>query len=47
MKAISLILLFLSLTLILGGCATNAEDKAFFENGWRHPGDNDSRLGEH
>ena len=45
MKAISLILLLLSLTIFLGGCATSAEDKAFYESGWRHPGENDARMG--
>jgi len=44
MKAISLLLLLLSLTFLLGGCASDPEDKAFFETGWRHPGDNETRM---
>lgn len=44
MKATSLMLLLLSLTLLLGGCATNAEDKAFFETGWLRPGGNEARM---
>ena len=44
MKAISLLLLLLSLAFLLGGCASNSEDRAFFETGWRHPGDNESRM---
>lgn len=43
MKALFLLLLLAS-TLLLGGCATDPEDKAFFETGWRHPGDNDTRM---
>lgn len=44
MKMLSLLLLAISLTLFLGGCATDADDKAFFETGWRHPGENDARV---
>jgi hypothetical protein len=49
MKALSLLLLLAALmsTLLLGGCASDPEDKAFFETGWRHPGDNDARMGYH
>lgn len=43
MKALFL-LLIIALTLTLGGCATDPEDKAFFEKGWRRPGDNDARM---
>ena len=45
MKILSLLLLLLSLSLFLGGCASNAEDQAFFETGWRHPGENEARMG--
>ena len=47
MKVLSLLLLCAALlsTLLLGGCASDAEDKAFYETGWRHPGDNDARMG--
>ena len=44
MKSISLLLLLLALCLLLGGCSTDYEDRAFFETGWRHPGENDARL---
>ena len=46
MKALSLLLLFATLTsmLLLGGCATDSDDKAFFETGWKHPADNDARA---
>jgi len=44
MKALSLLLLLLALTFVLSGCATDAEDKAFFETGWLHPGENDAHL---
>jgi len=30
--------------LLLGGCATDPGDKAFFEKGWWRPGDNDARM---
>ena len=43
MKALFLLLL-LALTLALTGCATDPEDKAFFETGWKHPGENDARM---
>lgn len=43
MKVLLLFVLFSS-TLLLCGCATNAEDKSFFETGWRHPGQNDERM---
>lgn len=43
MKTLSLLLL-LTVSLLLGGCANNAEDRAFFETGWRHPGENDTRM---
>jgi len=43
MKALFLLLL-VALTLALGGCAADPEDKTFFENGWRRPGDNDARM---
>jgi hypothetical protein len=39
-----LLLVLISSTLLLCGCATDPEDKAFFESGWRHPGDNDVRM---
>jgi len=45
MKTLALLLLLLTLTSLLGGCASDPEDKAFFETGWRHPGDNENRLG--
>ena len=45
MKTVALLLLVLSLSLLLGGCASNAEDQAFFETGWRHPGENEARMG--
>jgi len=45
MKTLALLLLLLTLTSLLGGCATDPDDKAFFETGWRHPGDNEKRLG--
>ena len=44
MKTISLILLLVSLSLLLGSCATDPEDKAFFETGWRPPGENETRM---
>jgi len=46
MKSISLLLLLLTLACLLGGCATDPQDKAFFETGWRHPGDNDKHLSQ-
>jgi len=48
MKTFSL-LLFAALTsaLLLGGCATDPDDKAFFETGWKHPADNDVRAGNY
>ena len=45
MKSFSLLLLLLALMFALGGCASDPEDKAFFEKGWLHPGDNDAHLG--
>ena len=45
MKTLVLLLLLLTLTSLLGGCASNPDDKAFFESGWRHPGDNEQRMG--
>jgi len=44
MKTFSLFLLLLTLSVFLAGCATDSEDRAFFETGWRHPGENDVRL---
>jgi hypothetical protein len=43
MKAFLFFLLFTS-TFLLAGCATDPEDKAFFEKGWAHPGQNDARM---
>ena len=45
MKTLALLLLLLTLTSLLGGCASDPDDKAFFETGWRHPGENENRLG--
>ena len=36
--------LFLLMGGLLGGCATDPGDKAFFETGWRRPGENDARM---
>ncbi|MEI8234116.1 MAG: hypothetical protein WCH57_05465 [Verrucomicrobiota bacterium] len=49
MKALPLFLFVAALAsaLLLGGCASDSEDKAFFESGWRHPGDNDTRMMGH
>ncbi len=43
MKVLVLFVL-VSSTLLLCGCATDPEDRSFFETGWRHPGQNDSRM---
>ena len=43
MRIKHLALLLLTATL-LGGCATDPEDRAFFETGWRRPGENDARM---
>ena len=40
------LLLIVALTFAVGGCATDPQDKAFFETGWRHPGQNDSRMNQ-
>lgn len=47
MKVFTLLLLCASLatTLLLGGCASDVEDRNFFERGWRHPSENDARMG--
>ncbi|MEI6561854.1 MAG: hypothetical protein WCO68_07200 [Verrucomicrobiota bacterium] len=45
MKTLALLLLLLTLTSLLGGCASNPDDQAFFESGWRHPSENEQRMG--
>lgn len=39
-----LLFMLLSSSLLLTGCATDPDDKAFFESGWAHPGQNDARM---
>jgi len=43
MKSISLFLLLVVATLAFSGCSSCPEDKAFFEQNWKHPG----KLDEH
>lgn len=45
MKSLSLFLLLIAVTSLFSGCATSPEDKAFFEQNWKHPGDIDSHMG--
>ena len=42
MKTIVYVLL-LTATVLMTGCATDPDDKAFFERGWWHPGNRDPR----
>jgi hypothetical protein len=37
MSPIGLIAGALVVAMLLTGCATNEEDRAFFQDGWRHP----------
>ena len=43
---IVLLLSLLASSLLISGCATDPEDKQFFETGWTHPGDRDKVMGE-
>ena len=43
MKRSLCLLLIAACAVALGGCATDPDDKAFFERGWLHPGDHDPR----
>ena len=45
MKFLSLSFLLLTLSLFLSGCATSPEDKAFFEQNWKQPGQIDAHMG--
>ena len=44
MKSISLLLLLIAATFLISGCSTCPEDKAFFEQNWKHPGQIDAHM---
>jgi hypothetical protein len=42
---IFLLLALLNSSLLISGCATDPEDKKFFETGWAHPKERDAVFG--
>ena len=44
MKTVFLFAVAMLFALSLGSCATDPEDRAFFNTGWRNPIENDRRL---
>ena len=46
MKITTLLVLLFGASLLLTGCSTTAEDKAFFDQNWVHPTERDKFLGE-